>query len=271
MSQHAGTIANQTFPNHRADLNNLFAAIRTRNSGATEPTIKTAFMPWFDTSTLKLKLYNDGAIAGTPGWITVGVYDLTNGRVEPVGDVLRAASASGFTFKSASDVVLATLSNAGDLAVVGDMTVAGDLAVSGVLTGAVLTEIRNLSHPIDSLYFSVTDTNPNTTLGFGTWVAYAKGRAVIGVGTDDLAADAYTTAWTIEETGGSEKHKLTTTEMPSHRHSFTYREKTYGGSSASATDMTSTGDTKYTDYQGGNGPHNNMQPSIAVYIWRRTA
>jgi hypothetical protein len=34
--------------------------------------------------------------------------------------------------------------------------------------------------PVGSTYITLTDTNPGTTLGFGTWVLRGTGKALIG-------------------------------------------------------------------------------------------
>jgi len=58
MPQHDRVIDNQTFPATRADLNSLFAAIRSLNSGATEPLDTAPGMLWTDTTTQTLKQRN---------------------------------------------------------------------------------------------------------------------------------------------------------------------------------------------------------------------
>jgi len=55
---------------------------------------------------------------------------------------------------------------------------------------ASVTALRVLPYiyPIGALYFATVSTNPTTLLGFGTWSAYAKGRALIGAGTETVIA-----------------------------------------------------------------------------------
>jgi hypothetical protein len=67
MAQHDGDIANQLFPNVRADLNAALVALMTSNSGATAPTTTFASMWWYDTSTDILKIRNKTNTA----WINV--------------------------------------------------------------------------------------------------------------------------------------------------------------------------------------------------------
>lgn len=51
--------------------------------------------------------------------------------------------------------------------------------------------------PIGSIFISAVSTNPNTLLGFGTWAAYAAGRVLVGLDSNDVDFD------TAEETGGA--------------------------------------------------------------------
>jgi len=71
MSQHDYTIENQTFPATRTDLNNVFAAIVSQNSGATAPSTTYAYMLWYDTTTDILKMRN----ANDDAWIDLFTID----------------------------------------------------------------------------------------------------------------------------------------------------------------------------------------------------
>lgn len=59
MSQHDFNIANQGFPNFRADLNNALAALASLSSGATEPATTYANQLWYDTANNYLKYRNE--------------------------------------------------------------------------------------------------------------------------------------------------------------------------------------------------------------------
>ena len=56
---------------------------------------------------------------------------------------------------------------------------------------------------VGDLYFSADASNPAAKLGYGTWVAHAAGRAIVGVGSNG------TSAWTVNQTRGAETHTLT--------------------------------------------------------------
>lgn len=74
MSQADYVIADQSAPNVRAEMNTIFAAIVSQNSGATEPSTKFAYMWWYDTSTNILKMRN----SGNDAWIEFATFDQTN-------------------------------------------------------------------------------------------------------------------------------------------------------------------------------------------------
>lgn len=74
MAQHDHDIANASGAAVRADLNLLFAAIASNNSGATAPSTTFANMWWFDTANNLLKQRDEANTA----WITVAEKDATN-------------------------------------------------------------------------------------------------------------------------------------------------------------------------------------------------
>lgn len=65
---------------------------------------------------------------------------------------------------------------------------------------------------VGGLYLSTTDTDPATTLGYGTWTAFGAGYALVGVGgTLGLAAEGTTGATTVT---------LSAAQIPAHAHSI---------------------------------------------------
>jgi hypothetical protein len=71
MSQNDYTIANQTTPLFRADLNNALQALASNSSGATAPATTYANMTWYDTGTNILKMRSEADDA----WINVAYVD----------------------------------------------------------------------------------------------------------------------------------------------------------------------------------------------------
>jgi len=151
--------------------------------------------------------------------------------------------------------------------------------------------------PVGAVFIAVVATAPATLLGYGTWAAFGAGRVLIGLNSGDTDFD------TAEETGGAKTHTLTTSEIPAHTHiqdSHNHtqdahshvltqlRDATTGGATtniALSTDTSSTLGTKVSgsttatnqtatavnQNAGGGGAHNNLQPYIVVYMWKRTA
>lgn len=105
----------------------------------------------------------------------------------------------------------------------------------------------------------------------GTWVAWGAGRVPVGVDTGQTEFD------TVEETGGAKTHTLTIGEMPSHNHTLDIRYvewKTGGGQYPwllSYDSISGFWQNRATSNTGGGGAHNNLQPYITCYMWKRTA
>ena len=149
-------------------------------------------------------------------------------------------------------------------------------------TAFVKDVLENYIYPVGSIYFNMAvSTNPGTLLGFGTWLAYAEGRVLVGFqssGTFDaldesLGAETSTTGSTT----------LSTSQIPahSHRHGIgtSEGEFDYGiNIDADGADGIAIGRDDYTNSEsiGGGGGHTHgstptLQPSKTLYIWKRTA
>jgi microcystin-dependent protein len=90
---------------------------------------------------------------------------------------------------------------------------------------------------------------------------------LVGIDSGDTAFD------TVEETGGAKTHTLTEAEMPAHVHGLgSYGDPSTGGTYYYKTTRVSnqfgTGATSST---GSGSAHNNLQPYIVTYMWKRTA
>lgn len=141
------------------------------------------------------------------------------------------------------------------------------------LTELINTTIDNTidaMHPVGSVYVTIINTNPSTFLK-GTWEQFAKGRTLVGVGE---GTDGTTTQTFLENTDGGEyKHKLTVDEIPSHNHQYysPVVQKVAVSSSGSAYGNYNKQYMIKTDSAGGDGYHNNVQPYVTVYFWKRIA
>lgn len=139
------------------------------------------------------------------------------------------------------------------------------------LTSLINTTIDNTInsiYPIGSVYISLTETNPGTYLK-GTWEQFGQGRTLIGVGAGNDGTN--TQEFEVNTIGGEYKHKLVIDEIPSHAHKY-YSPIVQ---EVAPSTNTSTYGNYCKDYKidsdsvGGDGYHNNVQPYITVYFWKR--
>ncbi|HFI0687005.1 TPA: DUF859 family phage minor structural protein [Streptococcus suis] len=128
--------------------------------------------------------------------------------------------------------------------------------------------LRDIFYPIGSIFQSIDETDPSTFIG-GTWERFGNGRVLVGVDEEDSDFN------TPNKTGGEKSHTLTIAEIPSHTHGQNVTANNTG--SAIRRDFDSDGSAGIypqgvqTEATGGGQAHNNLQPYITVYMWRRTA
>ena len=128
-------------------------------------------------------------------------------------------------------------------------------------------ELIDLIYPIGSIFMSTASANPGAYLG-GTWELWGKGRVPVGV---DEAQTEFASA---EKTGGEKTHTLSANEMPSHRHYLNNPNadgSTVNYTIAYAPSSKGLAGTLQTAAAGGNAAHNNLQPYITCYMFKRTA
>lgn len=140
---------------------------------------------------------------------------------------------------------------------------AGDIIIPVV-------DVLNYLYPVGSIYMSATmSTVAQVQSAFGgTWVKWGAGRVPVGVDTTQ------TEFKTVEKTGGEKTHTLTTTEIPSHSHGYLDYWSIQGGSGSNKAVGYETNDGGKgigTATAGGGGAHNNLQPYITCYMYKRTA
>lgn len=132
--------------------------------------------------------------------------------------------------------------------------------------------VIDLIYPVGSIYMSVNSTDPSTLFG-GTWVAWGSGRVPVGVNTADNDFK------TVEKTGGEKSVQLTGENLPkSELYDVATWSNFYATGAFSQTtrnfDRTSSFGADFGGNRismGGNVPHNNLQPYITCYMWKRTA
>lgn len=162
--------------------------------------------------------------------------------------------------------------------------------------------LLNKTYPVGSIYMSVSSTNPSTLFG-GTWIRWGNGKVPVGI------SESETEFSSSEKMGGAKTVALSVSNMPQHDHgsagaSFgfscyaleragmdnpklfeargsatvsgsghikrlkaTANQEETGGSADTVTMNTSHTHTK----QGSGTAHNNLQPYITCYMWKRTA
>ena len=202
-----------------------------------------------------------------------------------------ACTINGVEFDGTKSITIEAGVGAGDVATTEE-------AIAGVVDNKVMTPLKtkeaieslvpmqslfDLIYPIGSIYMSVNSTSPAILFG-GTWEAMPAGRVLLAQGENYAAGS----------TGGEATHTLTINEMPAHSHSGTtnstgdHTHSSYGAQGgtrkrnwAGANDnydpnypTGSAGTHSHTvsiANTGGGAAHNNMQPYLAVYMWKRTA
>lgn len=146
----------------------------------------------------------------------------------------------------------------------------GDLSKStnDVVTMETLLKIMQV-YKVGDLYLTTNTAEPQVILGYGTWVRFGEGRALVGVSTKASDPD-----WTkgVASQHGEYEHALTVSELAEHNHDLLYNTSSISGSGYPATDNNADTPSYIKTEKAGEGkPHNNVQPSITVFVWRRVA
>lgn len=149
-------------------------------------------------------------------------------------------------------------------------TVSGKIDMGDVTAADLTASVFSAIYPVGSIYMSATmNSAAQVQAAFGgTWVAWGAGRVPVGVDTSQTEFNA------VEKTGGEKTHTLTTNEIPSHSHSYLDYWSVQGGSGASKAvsyDTNAGGSGIGTATAGGGAAHNNLQPYITCYMYKRTA
>ena len=124
-------------------------------------------------------------------------------------------------------------------------------------------------YPVGSIYLSVSSASPASLFG-GTWTQLMD-CFLLGAGA----------SYANGATGGEAAHTLTWNEMPVHDHDLRgfWSVADTPGTECRALSYNDIGEDMYATQfgnssiqnAGGNQPHNNMPPYLAVYMWKRVA
>lgn len=131
-----------------------------------------------------------------------------------------------------------------------------------------ISDLLNMFYPVGSVYETMDSSfDPNKKWG-GTWERI-KGRVLVGVDENDSDFN------TAEKTGGEKTHTLVVSELPQHTHA-NYAKRTN-------ITINNSGNTHVTCHRSNSGAtvgnnigstgegvaHNNLQPYVTCFIWKR--
>lgn len=164
----------------------------------------------------------------------------------------------------------------------------------GIPLSKLAVDVFSRLYPVGSVYINATDaTDPATLLGFGTWAAFGQGRVPVGKsdsGTFNSAgAEVGTETETLTEAQMPvHNHPGSTNHVGDHSHGFPRDVVVTSGGGSSRTYSAGNGQQLAWSQMGGTGvagghshsvgtdnrgsgqAHNNIQPSVVVYMWKRT-
>lgn len=251
--------------------------------------------------------YEVSAIAGTKADVGLDQVDNTSDMDKPISSAMAAALAVKASLASPAFTGNPTAPTAtpGD----NDTTLANTAFVQAAIAAA-LAAFAASENPVGSIKFSVNNVNPGTYIAGTTWVAWGSGRVPVGVDTLQtefdtaeetggekthtlLAAEIPTHTHAlggntsnessdhIHTAQGNVRYADTTATGGTHRRITAVTEEPSTNTNAIATmNMDTLGasahhvhalPTNTGNNAGGGGAHNNLQPYITCYMWKRTA
>lgn len=124
---------------------------------------------------------------------------------------------------------------------------------------------------VGAVYTTMTNENPSVTFGYGTWERFGEGRTLVGF-SSSVSNSIPEWAKVIGSQFGNYTHTLTKSELPSYAIDLNFTTGNITGNDRPATQSTSSSPSNLViNSGGGNQPHNNVQPSVVVYFWKRVA
>ena len=146
-------------------------------------------------------------------------------------------------------------------------------------------------YKVGDIYITTSSVDPKTRLGYGSWERFAQGEVLVGFSTS-VSNSVPQWVKTAGTRFGAYEHKLSKEEMPTHKHGYNASHE--GGNTRAdgqgwmalnltppiakhneteldGSESLPSGSGNILFSSGGDKPHNNVQPSIVVYMWKRTA
>jgi microcystin-dependent protein len=206
------------------------------------------------------------------------------------------ASVTGITAERANEiwsasVVSGKVTDTGQLL----LTTRGGTILDG---GSVINPYLNKSWPVGAIFLSISATNPASTLGVGEWSAWGTGRVPVGIDPNQSEFN------TVEKTGGIKAVQLSWAQsgLRDHAHGISLTTSGSGVDAQMSSASASTNPAGGAAVARGDGAnaglrtinssghshtvnggtagvgnfdaleaHQNLQPYITCYMWKRTA
>ena len=288
----SGNLVNCTFPTLNQNTTGNAATATSATSATTAATVSTTVASGA-TGTTQSPGTNNTTIA-TTAFVTAAVTAAGGGTMSSQN--ANAVAITGGTINGVtgtnSGMTVGTATNATTAATVSTTVASGAVGTTQtfgtnntqIATTAFVQAALALLYPVGSIYSSTSATNPGTSFGFGTWVAFAAGRVMVGNG-GGFSAGA--TGGSADATLVSHNHTATSTVTdPTHNHLVQATDDgVVGGTNnlgpgsgtnfttTSATSSVATGVTVATSIstEGASATNANLQPYVVVYMWNRTA
>lgn len=123
------------------------------------------------------------------------------------------------------------------------------------------TQCLNTAYPVGTIIISKSDSAPSSV---GTWQKWGMNRTILTCeGTTDDPTEA---------TGGAATHTLVTAELAPHKHRMHGDTGSVNYSGSNSYDGGTGGDSgNWCSATGGGQAHNNIQPSVGYYMWKRVS
>jgi hypothetical protein len=226
----------------------------------------------------KVAMFSDGTnFRTTDAGSFSGVLPVVNG-----GTGVTTSTGTGNTVLSASPTFTGTPTM--PTGTIATTQTFGNSSTALATTAFVQAALQAL-HPVGSIYTSTSATNPNTSFGFGTWVAFGAGRVLIGDGGGYAAGAIGGNANSVLISHAHTASSSSSVSDPSHVHSFTAVQDITGtrypgggvglgttsNTAAAVTGISVSTSTTVNSAGSGSGTNENLQPYIVVYMWNRTA
>lgn len=225
--------------------------------------VKQSFSPLVNASTVVLedgsKLEKDGKVYAD---------EAVN------AETLGGKAASDYVLEDDFDAYKSEISSETVMADLEDVNSVSGVALTNadLLAGMTYRQIMDSVYPVGRVIMTFEAEDPNVLYSWQTWEHTANGRFLLG-------ADS---SYAVGSTGGEATHKLMVEEMPSHIHRLALRggSNSDGGNAAFADGKVwgqiqggawSNYSANKIESTGGDQPHNNMPPYLAVNMWKRTA